>query len=364
MLASLAKMLKMSAKAVTEKWLVTGGCGFIGSHFVEQVLNQYPQVELFNVDLLTYAAHPMTSQRLQDLGGDRYHLLKRDVSDPILVGEMGEIAPQKVIHFAAESHVDRSILDPNAFVRTNVLGIQNLLNGCRKVGNQVRFLNVSTDEVYGSLEPQDPPFTELSPLHANSPYAASKASADLMVLANGRTFGQDVVITRCTNNYGPYQFPEKLIPVVIARALDEKSIPVYGDGLQVRDWIHVKDHVSAILEVLEKGDSGEVYNISSRQERKNIDLVKTILKLLNRPESLIQYVGDRPAHDRRYGLGADKVESELGWKPSFTFQEGIEQTVNWYQENQNWWRPLQDENYQKYYQANYQSKNLVKEARV
>lgn len=337
------------------KLLITGGAGFIGSHFVEHILGSDPRAEVVNVDCLTYAAHPDTVERLSVLGGDRYHFYKMDICDPNIKDIFKKHAIEAVVHFAAESHVDRSILDPQAFVRTNIQGTQNLIQVARACGNP-RFVHVSTDEVYGSLKPSDPTFTEQTPLDPNSPYAASKASSDLLALASQRTYQQDLVITRCTNNYGPYQFPEKLLPLVIANALEDKPVPVYGDGMQVRDWIHVVDHCRGIDAVLRKGKAGEVYNISAQSEVPNLVLVKKLLVLLGKPESLITFVGDRPAHDRRYGLNPQKIKSELGWNPQVTLDEGLRQTVQWYQANRSWWEKVRNKDYFKYYQENYQPK--------
>jgi dTDP-glucose 4,6-dehydratase len=283
-----------------------------------------------------------------------------DISDPSVGTLLKENKIEAIVNFAAETHVDRSILDPQAFVRTNILGTQNLLQAARAYG-KIRFVHVSTDEVYGSLNPTDPTFTEKTPLDPNSPYAASKAGADLLALATQRTYQQDILITRCTNNYGPYQFPEKLLPLVIANALEDKSIPVYGDGKQVRDWIFVEDHCRGIDAVLRKGRSGEVYNISSSAEVPNIDLIKKSLSILNKPESLITYVGDRPAHDRRYGLNPQKIKDELGWAPRYSLEDGLKLTIDWYQANRSWWEKVRDKEYFKYYQANYEPKNAKTE---
>lgn len=336
------------------KLLVTGGAGFIGSHFIAHQLKTYPDVQITNVDVQTYASHPDMPAYLQGLDPKRYRFYPLDINQK----EMGDLLRthqiDAVVNFAAESHVDRSILDASAFVKTNIMGVQNLLTLTRKVG--ARFVQVSTDEVYGSLKPEDPQFTEESPLEANSPYAASKAAADLLIYAAFKTHAQDVVTTRCTNNYGPFQFPEKLIPLLIANALEEKNIPVYGDGLQVRDWIYVEDHCRGIDLVLRKGRPGQVYNISAQEERPNIEIVKKILFLLKKPARLIQYVGDRPGHDRRYGLSAKKISEELGWKPLVSFEQGISQTVDWYLSNQDWWKKVRSRDFENYYQQNYQSK--------
>lgn len=344
--------------------LVTGGAGFIGSHFIEYFLKEYPAAEITNLDFLTYAAHPDTVERLSSLGGKRYQFVRMDIADPSVKNVLIERKIDAVVNFAAETHVDRSILDPQAFVRTNIVGTQNLIQATREVG-KIRFVHVSTDEVYGSLGPKDPTFTETTPLDPNSPYAASKASADLLALANQRTYQQDLLITRCTNNYGPYQFPEKLLPLIIANMLEDKPIPVYGDGQQVRDWIYVVDHCRGIDAVLQKGKSGEVYNISSSNELPNLTLIKNTLSLLGKSEKLITFVGDRPAHDRRYGLNAEKIKAELGWKPIYNLEQGLKMTVEWYQNNRAWWEKVRDKDYFKYYQANYQPKqNANKEVQL
>lgn len=335
--------------------LVTGGCGFIGSHFITLTLSEYPDANVVNLDALTYAAHPDTLAHLEKLGGARYRFVKDDIASPKVKEILVEHKIDSIVNFAAETHVDRSILDPGAFVRTNVLGVQNLLAAAREVGN-IRFVHVSTDEVYGSLAPNDPTSVETSQLDPNSPYAASKASADLMALANQRTFKQDVLITRCTNNYGPFQYPEKLLPLLIANALEDKKIPVYGDGQQIRDWIHVVDHCRGIDLVLRKGRTGEIYNISASQERPNLEVIRKVLDLLGKPHELIQFVGDRPAHDRRYGLSAAKIREELGWAPRISLEEGLKLTVDWYLKEQEWWKKVRDKEYFQYYQSNYRDK--------
>ncbi len=335
--------------------LVTGGCGFIGSHFIEHTLRTYPGVRVTNLDALTYAAHPDTVTYLAGLAPDRYELIRADITSAEVVGIVSTGPYDAIVNFAAESHVDRSILDPAVFIRTNVLGLQNLLDAARKKRG-VRFVQVSTDEVYGTLSPSDPLSVETSPLDPNSPYAASKASADLIALAAQRTHGQEVLITRCTNNYGPFQFPEKLLPLVIANGVENLSIPVYGDGRQVRDWIYVMDHARGIDAVLRKGKSGEIYNISACEERHNIDLVTQVLGILNKPLSLIQHVGDRPAHDRRYALDSTKIQKELGWKPSYSFEEGLQKTIDWYLKNESWWKKVRGKDYFNYYKANYDTK--------
>lgn len=336
--------------------LVTGGCGFIGSHFVALTLRNYPDATVTNVDAMTYAAHPDTAQYLSELAPERYHFVRGDIGSSEMEEVLSSRGIDAIVNFAAESHVDRSILDPGSFVRTNVLGTQNLITLARKVSPKMRFIHVSTDEVYGTLTPTAAAFTEESVLDPNSPYAASKASADLLALANQRTYGLDLAVTRCTNNYGPFQFPEKLLPLVIANAIEGRSIPVYGDGKQVRDWIYVEDHCRGIDAVLRKGKAGEVYNISAGEERHNIDLIRQVLSILSKPESLITYVGDRPAHDRRYALSASKITRELGWKPAFTFEQGLKKTIDWYLGNEDWWKKVRDQDYFNYYRANYDTK--------
>lgn len=317
--------------------LITGGCGFIGSNFVRFILETRPDWQLCNIDLLTYAGNP---ENLRGVEKDkRYSFHKGDIGDAKFVhAVIAEYRPDAVLNFAAESHVDRSIEDPAAFVKTNVVGTQELLSAARKLGVK-RFLQVSTDEVYGSLG-ESGFFTETTELHPNSPYSASKAAADLLGLASQHTFGQDVVITRCSNNYGPYQFPEKLIPLMISNAMENKALPVYGDGMNVRDWIHVRDHCSGILAALEQGKSGQVYNLGGENEWPNLKLVKSLLDAMGKPHSLIQFVKDRPGHDRRYAIDCSKAKKELGWKPSVDFKTGLADTVKWYQSNRTWWEPL------------------------
>jgi len=310
---------------------VTGGAGFIGSNFIHYMLRQYPECRLINFDALTYAGNP---ENLTAAADDvRYRFVKGDITDGAAVGAVMQEA-DLVVHFAAESHVDRSIEGPEVFVKTNVLGTQVLLDYARARKIE-KFVHVSTDEVYGSLGPSGY-FTEETPLAPNSPYSASKAGSDLMARAYYETFGFPVVITRCSNNYGPYQFPEKLIPLMIANALENKPLPVYGDGMNVRDWLYVEDHCTAIARVLEAGRPGEVYNIGGHNEWHNIDIVKLILKELGKPESLIRFVQDRLGHDRRYAIDASKIKRDLGWEPSVRFEEGIKKTIQWYRENGEW----------------------------
>ncbi|AMV40777.1 dTDP-glucose 4,6-dehydratase [Planctomyces sp. SH-PL62] len=314
--------------------LATGGCGFIGSNFVRLQLEQHPDVAITNLDALTYAGNP---DNLADLAGDsRYTFVHGDIADrPFVTRLIAEGGFDAVVHFAAESHVDRSIDDATPFLRTNVIGTQNLLDAARaaRVG---RFVHVSTDEVYGTLGPKDPAFTEETPLTPNSPYSASKAGSDLLVRAAFHTHGMDVVTTRCSNNYGPYQFPEKLIPLFITNALADVPVPVYGDGMQVRDWIHVMDHCRGVDAALRNGKAGEVYNFGGLSERFNMDVTRAVLRLTGKTEALIKYVTDRLGHDRRYAVDCSKSERELGWKPTVTFEQGLEETVAWYKANAAW----------------------------
>lgn len=329
--------------------LVTGGAGFIGSNFVRMLL-QKTEHDVTNLDVLTYAGN---LENLRDVESDsRYAFVKADINDREQVEQaFAAHRPDVVVHFAAESHVDRSVLDARDFVLTNVLGTQVLLDVARAQGIK-RFVHVSTDEVYGSLGPTGA-FTEETPLAPNSPYSASKAGSDMLARAAFQTHGMDVVITRCSNNYGPYQFPEKLIPLMIANALEDQPLPVYGDGANVRDWIFVTDHCEGILAVMERGVAGEVYNLGGNAEAKNLDVVKTILGLLGKPESLIQFVQDRPGHDRRYAMDIAKVQRELGWEPVHDFREGLAETVEWYVENREWWQRVRTGAYRDYYERQY-----------
>lgn len=331
------------------KLLVTGGAGFIGSNFVIYMLNKYPDYKIVNVDALTYAGNLENLTDIQD--NLNYRLVKADIAEAQVMNELFSEGIDVVVNFAAESHVDRSILEPEIFVKTNVLGTQVLLDAAKKHG-VTKFVQVSTDEVYGSLG-ETGLFSETTPLTPNSPYSASKAGGDLLVRAYHETFGLPVNITRCSNNYGPYQFPEKLIPLMIANALNDKQLPIYGDGLNVRDWLYVEDHCSAIDLVIHKGRDGEVYNIGGNNERTNIHIVRTILEQLGKPDSLIKYVEDRLGHDRRYGINATKITAELGWKPKHTFETGIKETIEWYLNNRTWWERIQSGAYQTYYEKQY-----------
>lgn len=319
--------------------LITGGCGFIGSNFIRLILAQRPGWTVHNVDALTYAGNPANLAGFVEDHGNRYVFHHADIADaPAMERIIGDGKFDALVNFAAESHVDRSITGPLAFIQTNVVGTAILLDAARRhhVG---RFLQISTDEVYGSLGPTGR-FSESSPLQPSSPYSASKTSADLLALAHFHTFQQDVLVTRCSNNYGPYQFPEKLIPLMITNALGDIPLPVYGDGMNVRDWIHVHDHNEAALAVLERGRAGEVYNIGGDGELPNIAVVKLILAALGKPETLIRYVTDRLGHDRRYAIDSTKIQSELGWAPRHRPEQGIRETIEWYVVNRPWWEPL------------------------
>jgi dTDP-glucose 4,6-dehydratase len=324
------------------KLLITGGAGFIGSNFLYYMNAKYPNYSLINLDKLTYAGNLENLKGLADKSN--YQFIHGDITDRKTVEPLFQTGLDGVIHFAAESHVDRSINQPDIFIRTNVLGTQVLLDLAKKYKVQ-RYLQVSTDEVYGSLESTGY-FTEQTPLAPRSPYSASKAGADLLVKAAFHTFGLPVFITRSSNNYGPYQFPEKIIPLMIVNALQDKELPVYGDGLNIREWIHVNDHCRAIDLVFHHGKPGEIYNIGGGNERPNIELVRLILKELGKPETLISYVEDRPGHDRRYAVNSTKIMTTLGWLPEISFEIGLKETIRWYQENQSWWRNIQSEKYQ------------------
>ena len=341
--------------------LVTGGAGFIGSNFIQYILdNQKEEILLVNLDLLTYAGNP---ENLQSVEGDsRYRFVRGDIRDRELLEELfGEYDFDTVVHFAAESHVDRSIVEPEIFLTTNIVGTQTLLDAAkrhwkvepedrysREYRANVRYLQVSTDEVYGALG-KTGMFSERTPLSPNSPYSASKAGADMIVRAYYETSGLPVNITRCSNNYGPYQFPEKLIPLMIHNALEDRPLPVYGDGLQVRDWLHVRDHCAAIEAVLKRGVAGEVYNIGGNNERANIEIVRLILTELGKPESLIRHVQDRPGHDRRYAIDNTKITTELGWAPAYTFERGMIDTIQWYLSHWEWVERVTSGEYKNYY---------------
>jgi dTDP-glucose 4,6-dehydratase len=330
-------------------YVVTGGAGFIGSNFVRLALASRPDLKIVDIDLLTYAGN---LENLEGLPADRHTFVRADITDPEAMRKAVPQGADALINFAAETHVDRSILGPLAFVQTNVGGTQVLLDVSREKKVR-RFIQISTDEVYGSLAPGEPPFTEDRPLAPSSPYAASKAGADLLVLAAHHTYGQNVGITRCSNNYGPYQFPEKLIPLMLSNALEDKPLPVYGDGRQVRDWIHTDDHSRAILAVVDRGRPGRVYNIGARNERCNIDVVRLILKTLGKSESLIRHVTDRPGHDRRYGIDPTRIRTELEWQAEAPFEEGLAGVIQWYRDHQDWWRRIKDGSYREFYEKWY-----------
>lgn len=336
--------------------LVTGGAGFIGSNFVYYMLKKHPDYKIVCVDKLTYAGNLETLD--EALKNPLFRFVKADITDREAIYKLFEEENfTAVVNFAAESHVDRSIEEPEVFLKTNILGTQVLLDASRKYGN-IRYHQVSTDEVYGDL-PLDRPdlfFTEETPIHTSSPYSASKASADLLVTAYHRTYGLPVTISRCSNNYGPYHFPEKLIPLMIANALNDKPLPVYGDGKNVRDWLYVEDHCKAIDMILESGKIGEVYNIGGHNEKTNLEVVKTVLSILGKSEDLITYVKDRPGHDMRYAIDPTKIKNELGWYPETTFEEGIKKTVEWYLSNKEWWENIINGEYKKYYEKMYADK--------
>ena len=333
--------------------LVTGGAGFIGGNFVKYMLNRYPDYKIICLDALTYAGNLETLADVMD--NPQFKFIKGNIADQKVIFSLFEQEkPDIVVNFAAESHVDRSIENPKLFLETNIIGTHVLMDACRKYGIK-RFHQVSTDEVYGDL-PLDRPdlfFTEETPIHASSPYSASKAAADLLVLAYYRTYKLPVTISRCSNNYGPYHFPEKLIPLMITRALADQQLPVYGKGENVRDWLYVEDHCSAIDLIIHKGREGEVYNVGGHNEKTNLEVVKTILKVLNKPESLITFVKDRPGHDLRYAIDPTKIYNELGWLPKTKFDDGIKQTIEWYLNNRSWWENIINGEYKKYYEKMY-----------
>ncbi len=347
--------------------LVTGGAGFIGSNFVQYMLSNKENIELLvNLDALTYAGNLENLTAVQN--DKRYKFVKSDIRKKEIVEKLFcEYDFDTVVHFAAESHVDRSIEEPELFLTTNIVGTQTLLDAAKRhwkihpndkysrdYRDGVKYLQVSTDEVYGALG-ETGMFTETTPLSPNSPYSASKASADLIVRAYHETYGMPVNITRCSNNYGPYQFPEKLIPLMIHNAINDKALPVYGDGMQIRDWLHVSDHCYAIAKVLEEGKIGEVYNIGGNNEKANIEIVRLILAELGKPESLITYVKDRPGHDRRYAIDNKKITTELGWAPIYTFEQGVKETIKWYLENMEWVKRITTGDYMNYYKSMYEN---------
>lgn len=338
------------------KIIITGGAGFIGGNFIHYMLKHHPTYRIVCLDLLTYAGNMETLAPVMD--NSNFSFVKGDIADRALIYKLFSAEkPDIIVNFAAESHVDRSIESPEIFLQTNVIGTSVLLDACKKYGIK-RYHQVSTDEVYGDL-PLDRPdlfFTEETPLHTSSPYSASKASADLLVQAYCRTYKLPVTISRCSNNYGPYHFPEKLIPLMIANALKDKKLPVYGTGDNVRDWLYVEDHCSAIDLIIHEGREGQVYNIGGHNERTNLEVVKTIIRELGKEESLIQYVTDRPGHDRRYAIDPTKIKTELGWEPTTLFNEGIKKTIQWYLDNKVWWERILSGEYQSYYEKMYSNR--------
>ncbi|MBT2730970.1 dTDP-glucose 4,6-dehydratase [Bacillus sp. ISL-75] len=334
-----------------KKLLVTGGAGFIGGNFVQYMINKYPQYDIYNLDGLTYAGDLTKHREIEKK--ENYHFMKADIADRETILPLFEKEKfDYVVHFAAESHVDRSITDPEIFVRTNVLGTQVLLDAAKQI-EVTKFVHVSTDEVYGELELDSSTlFTEETPLQPNSPYSASKASSDFLARSYHKTFGLPVNITRCSNNYGPFHFPEKLIPLTISRLVNNQKVPVYGDGKNIRDWLHVHDHCAALDLVLHEGVTGEVYNIGGHNERTNLDVVKTIITTLEKSEEFIEFVPDRLGHDKRYAIDPTKLE-KLGWKPTYTFETGISQTIEWYLDNKWWWEQIISGEYQDYFKKQY-----------
>jgi dTDP-glucose 4,6-dehydratase len=339
------------------KILVTGGAGFIGSNFIRFLLgpktphpNDY---DILNLDKLTYAGN---LENVADLSSNRgYQFVQGDICDGQLVDTLLERGVDAIVNFAAESHVDRSLYEPDLFIKTNVTGVQVLLHAALRHKIK-RFVQVSTDEVYGSLPPGGPGFSEDTHLAPNSPYSASKAAADLLVRSYFKTYGFPAVITRCSNNYGPYQFPEKLIPLLITNAMEDKPLPIYGDGLNIRDWIHVEDHCRAVKVILEKGREGEIYNIGGDGEKTNLEITERVLTILGKPKSLIRFVADRPGHDRRYAIDFSKLKSDLGWSPLYRLEEGLEKTVRWYLDHEEWWRRIKSGAYRDFYQKHYKER--------
>ena len=341
------------------KMIVTGGAGFIGSNFIFYERKAHPEDEIICLDKLTYAGNLKTLKDIMD--APNFKFVKLDICDREGVYKLfADEKPDVVVNFAAESHVDRSIENPEIFLETNIIGTSVLMDACRKYGIK-RYHQVSTDEVYGDLPINRPDlfFTEETPLHSSSPYSSSKASADLLVNAYHRTYGLPTTISRCSNNYGPYQFPEKLIPLMIARALADEPLPVYGEGLNIRDWLYVEDHCRAIDLIIRKANVGEVYNIGGHNEMRNIDIVKIILKELGKPESLIQHVTDRKGHDQRYAIDPAKIHRDLGWLPETKFADGIKKTIKWYLDNQDWWKDIIAGDYQNYYEEMYGKKKVI-----
>ncbi len=337
-----------------KKLLVTGGAGFIGSNFIHYWIEKYPQDLIVNLDALTYAGNLENLKSIEN--PPNYKFVKADISDKEKINEIiSSEKPDAIIHYAAESHVDRSILGPENFVRTNVLGTFNLLEAARQNGN-IRFHHVSTDEVFGSLGPNDAPFNETTPYDPRSPYSASKASSDHLVRAYFHTFGLPITISNCANNYGPYHFPEKLIPLFVTNLIEGKKIPLYGDGMNVRDWLYVQDHCEAIDLILQKGKIGETYCVGGNCEKTNKEIAYKILELMNEGEEMIEFVADRKGHDLRYSIDSSKIQRELGWTPKTSFEEGMKKTIQWYKENEDWWKKIKSGEYQNYYEKNYKDR--------
>jgi dTDP-glucose 4,6-dehydratase len=334
------------------KLLVTGGAGFIGSNFIHHILKKYPDYQIINLDALTYAGN---LENLKDIENDqRYKFVKGDICDKELANDLVKDADE-IVHFAAESHVDRSILDAENFVRTNVLGTYNLLEAAKSNGNK-RFHHISTDEVFGALKPEDPKFDEKTPYNPRSPYSASKAASDHLVNSYFHTYDLPITISNCSNNYGPYMFPEKLIPLFITNLMEGKKLPVYGDGMQVRDWLFVEDHCEAIDLILHRGKIGETYCVGGDAEKPNLEITRKIIEFMGKDESFIEYVKDRPGHDRRYAIDFSKIKDELGWEPKVSFKEGLKMTIEWYKNNESWWKNIKSGDYQKYYEQNYSNR--------
>jgi dTDP-glucose 4,6-dehydratase len=332
------------------KILVTGGAGFIGSNFIHHILKTYPDYEIINLDALTYAGN---LENLKEFENEpRYAFIKGDICNKELANEL-VAKVDAVVHFAAESHVDRSILDSEAFVRTNVIGTHTLLEAARQAGNK-RFHHVSTDEVFGSLTADEAPFSETTPYDPRSPYSASKAGSDHLVRAYFHTHNLPITISNCSNNYGPYHFPEKLIPLIITNLIEDKKIPIYGNGLQIRDWLYVEDHCKAIDLIIHRGKIGETYCVGGNSEKPNLEIAKTILDLLHKDESMLEYVEDRKGHDKRYAINFAKIKNELGWEPQVTFEKGLQKTVAWFQNNEAWWKNVKSGEYQTYYSEQYE----------
>jgi dTDP-glucose 4,6-dehydratase len=331
------------------KIIVTGGAGFIGSNFIHYILKKYNDYEIINLDTLTYAGN---LENLKDIENDsRYKFVKGDICDKELVDKLVKDC-DTIVHFAAESHVDRSIMNPESFIKTNIMGTHNLLEAAKNNGNK-RFHHISTDEVFGHLKPNDPPFNESTPMSPRSPYSASKAASDHLVNAYFNTYGLPITISNCSNNYGPFQFPEKLFPLFITNLIEDKKVPVYGDGMNVRDWLYVEDHCEAIDSILNKGKIGETYCVGGSAEKPNIEITKKIIELMGKDESSIEYVKDRPGHDQRYAIDFSKIKNELGWEPKVSFEEGVKKTIEWYRNNESWWKNIKSGDYQKYYEKQY-----------